>query len=168
MLKYGCGVRRFGNHRKYQSLDAHKPKGTGEAVVSYVAWVGSPRTHADLFRDAVASTGDGRRAFDALYRSMRAVASFGRLARFDYLTMIGKLGLAPIEPGSTYMIGATGPLSGARLLLLGSPTSGRATPRQLDTWLVQLEERLSLGMQVLEDSLCNWQKCPGKFSRFSG
>ena len=44
--------------------------------------------------------GDPRKAFDILYHSMGAVASFGRTARFDYLTMIGKLGLAPIEPGS--------------------------------------------------------------------
>ena len=82
--------------------------------------------------------------------------------------MIGKLGLAPIEPGSTYMIGATGPLSGVRRLFLGSPTAGGATPRQLDAWLVQLEAQLGVGMQVLEDSLCNWQKSPAEFRRFRG
>ena len=32
------------------------------------------------------------------------------------LTMVGKLQLANIEPGSTYMNGATGPLDGGRLL----------------------------------------------------
>jgi hypothetical protein len=49
------------------------------------------------------AAGDRRKAFDALYRSMSDVARFGRTARFDYLTMVGKLGLAPIEPGSTYI-----------------------------------------------------------------
>ena len=41
-------------------------------------------------------------------------------------------------------------------------------PRQLDQWLVELEAHLSVGMQVLEDSLCNWQKSPDRFDRFRG
>ena len=91
---------------------------------SYVAWIGPPRTHAELFRDAVAGAdGDSRRAFATLYRSMGGVISFGRTAKFDYLTMIGKLGLAPIEPGSIFTGGATGPLRGARLLFLGSASA---------------------------------------------
>ena len=139
-LKSDGIVRRFGNHRKYQSLEDHKPNGTGAAVQSYVAWVDPARTHDELFRDALAAaSGDGRQAFATLYRSMTAVVSFGRTAKFDYLTMIGKLGLAPIEPDSTYMIGATGPLDGARLLFLGSPAAEGVTSRQLDGWLVELE-----------------------------
>ena len=47
---------------------------------------------------------------------MDALKRFGRTARFDYLTMVGKLGLANIAPGSPYMVGATGPLKGAALL----------------------------------------------------
>jgi hypothetical protein len=35
----------FGNHRKYQSLDAYSTSGTGAAFESYVRWVGPPRTH---------------------------------------------------------------------------------------------------------------------------
>ena len=99
-----------------------------------------------------------------------AVASFGRTAKFDYLTMIGKLGLAPIEPGSTYMHGATGPLSGARLLFGGRKTAP-LTRSDLEAWLVELEARLHLGthgMQVLEDALCNWQKNPRTFVPFRG
>jgi len=59
------------------------------------------------------ANGDPRKAFYDLYRMMEVVASIGITARFDYLTMVGKLGLASIEPGSTYMQGATGPLQGA-------------------------------------------------------
>jgi len=69
--------------------------------------------------------------------------------------MIGKLELAAIEPGSTYMQNATGPLSGARLLF---GVHHGAT--QLDHWLIELEAQLGVGMQVLEDALCNWQKSP--------
>ena len=80
--------------------------------------------------------------------------------------MVGKLDLAPIEPGSTYMPGATGPLTGARLLF-GKP---KATAAALDGQLVLLNAYLKLrfGMQVLEDALCNWQKSPAKFVPFRG
>lgn len=153
----------FGNHRKYESLNAHSTNGTGNAVETYVKWVGPPRTHQELVSSALKeASGDPRKAFDILYRSMAAVSRFGRTARFDYLTMLGKLGLAAIEPGSTYMQGATGPVQGAELLL------GSASKRELDAWLVQLDNVLHVGMQVLEDALCNWQKSPAKFKPFRG
>lgn len=165
----GDGVsRHFGNHRKYQSLDARTAAGTGAAFETYVRWVGPPRTHKSLFGEAHQKCSkDPKATFDHLYNSMTAVASFGRTAKFDYLTMIGKIGLAPIEPGSAYLEGATGPLLGARLLFGGRPDSviSRTT---LDKHLVELGAHLGVGMQVLEDSLCNWQKSPERFKRFRG
>lgn len=66
------------------------------------------------------------------------------------------------------MSGATGPLAGA-ILLFGNQTSG-ATPREIDRWLTELGERLGIymGMQVIEDALCNWQKSPNLFVPFRG
>lgn len=155
--------RGFGNHRKYQSLDAYSATGTGTAVETYVRWVSPPRTHQELMADALEQAeGDRRIAFNNLYQSMEAVVSFGRTARFDYLTMLGKLGLAAIEPGSTYMEGATGPMKGAQLLFGGGRT------KNLEAQLVQLDAVLNVGMQVLEDSLCNWQKSPEEFKPFRG
>jgi len=146
----------FGNHRKYESL-----RETGAVVESYVRWVAPPRSHQELMNEALRSSeGDGRIAFDKIYRSM-TVASFGRMARFDYLTMVGKLALSPIEPGSTYMSGATGPLKGARLLF-----GSNDRPANLDKALVELDSELNVGMQVLEDALCNWQKSPSVFEPF--
>jgi hypothetical protein len=160
--------RRFGNHRKYESLDAWSANGTGEAVETYVAWVRQFGTHKGLVADAQARLGpDPRLLFRALYESMRAVARFGRTARFDYLAMVGKLGLADIEPDSTYMTGSSGPIRGARLLFSGDAnTILRA--RELDQWLIELDQMLGVGMQVLEDALCNWQKSPMKFKQFRG
>ncbi len=154
----------FGNHRKYESLDAYSANGTGAVVASYVAWVNPPRTHQELIQQACQQAGEDRRkSFEVLYQSMKVVTRFGRMARFDYLTMLGKLGLAPIEPGSTYLQGSTGPLDGARLLF------GRDAPtKELDAWLVELDCRLGVGMQVLEDALCNWQKSPDRFQPFRG
>ncbi|MCP3962154.1 MAG: hypothetical protein GY719_30290 [bacterium] len=167
-LKREGAPRGFGNHRKYQSLDAYSANGTGSAVESYVRWVCPPRTHHELMKRALGQVdGDPREAFDFLYRSMDAVASFGRTARFDYLTMVGKLALAPIEPGSTYMKSATGPLAGARLLF-GGHREAPLKPAILEEWLVALGAHLNVGMQVLEDSLCNWQKSPNTFQAFRG
>jgi hypothetical protein len=164
-IKREGAPRGFGNHRKYQSLDAYSPTGTGAAVESYVRWVDPPRTHQELVAEALAEAGGGpQQAFDILYLSMSAVASFGRTARFDYLSMLGKIGLASVLAGSTYMHGATGPYEGARLLFGGRiAAQSRGT---LDGWLVRLDARIRVGMQVLEDALCNWQKSPDRFKPF--
>jgi hypothetical protein len=160
--------RGFGNHRRYTSLDARSASGTGAAVQSYVEWVEHHGGHAGLFEWALLKGDtDSRKAFDALYRSMSAVASFGRLGKFDFLTMIGKLELAPIEPGSTYMPGATGPKSGACLLRTGTKACNWRVD-QLDNMAIVLESYLGVGMQVMEDALCNWQKSPLDFVRFRG
>lgn len=167
-LKRNGIPRGFGNHRKYQSLDAYSVNGTGAAVESYVNWVGPPRTHQELMEQACQQAeGDPRKAFDHLYLSMGAVVSFGRTARFDYLTMLAKLGLAHIEPGSTYVMGAIGPLMGARLLFGGEKTAA-LRPADLEAWLAELDTQLQVGMQILEDALCNWQKSPGRFKPFRG
>lgn len=158
-------VRRFGNHRKYQSLDARSPTGTGAAVTTYVNWILNYGSHIAMFsRVRREARNDPRRMFDKLYQSMDAVASFGRTARFDYLTMLGKLELIAVEPGSTYMDGATGPLVGGRLLF----GNDQFTRREIDSLILALDEYLNVGMQVLEDSLCNWQKSPREFRPFRG
>lgn len=168
-LKGGDGIKRnFGNHRKYQSLHPYSAIGTGAAIESYVNWVGRFGSHALLIQDAATQTDGSQRAmFDYLYQSMDAVVSFGRTAKFDYLTMVGKLGLAPIEPGSAYMDKATGPLTGAKLLFSGTPNANLSCSI-LDARLIELEGYLNVGMQAMEDALCNWQKSPGVFRSFRG
>lgn len=108
-----------------------------------------------------------RAVFADLYVSMSAVKRFGRLAKFDFLSMLGKLGVAPIDPDTAYLKGATGPLRGARLLF-GGDTSSRISTVVLESRLQELDQRLNVGMQVLEDSLCNWQKSPERYVYFRG
>jgi Alpha-glutamyl/putrescinyl thymine pyrophosphorylase clade 3 len=154
----------FGNHRKYESLDAESDTGTGAVVESYVRWVAPPRTHQGMIDEAASQVGnDPENTFDTLYKSMDAVIHFGRLARFDYLTMLGKLGLANIIPGSPYLEGSSGPRKGAALLF-----GGNESVETLDAKVVELDQELHVGMQVLEDGLCNWQKSPDKFVPFRG
>lgn len=163
VLRSGNPPRHFGNHRKYQSLSASAPTGTGAAVSTYVEWVLDAGNHPSLFQRAATRGRDRRGAFELLYDSMAAVASFGRTARFDYLTTLGKLALAPIEPGSLFLHGATGPLRGARLLF----GSGASTAT-LDGQCVALADALGVEAHVLEDALCNWQKSPTSLQRFRG
>jgi hypothetical protein len=82
--------------------------------------------------------------------------------------MLAKLQLAPIKADSGYVVGATGPLRGARLLFGGSVAATRLRANELDIWLVELAKALDLGMQEMEDALCNWQKAPNRFVRFRG
>ena len=152
----------FGNHRKYETLNPTSTSSTTTVVLSFVAWVGADGPAAK-FRALVRQGGnDPRSIFDAFYTDMR-VARFARLGKFDFLALVGRLNLAPIVPGVAYLKGATGPLSGTRLLF-GS-TAKEAT---LEVYLVELEHTLGVGQDVLEDAICNWQKSPSRFIRFLG
>lgn len=158
---------KFGNHRKYESLKPGKA-GTGAAVESYVDWVMSSGSHIQIVDELKKEVGsDPRILFRAFYDSMTPVRRFGRTGRFDYLTMLSKLSFAPIEADSPYMVGATGPVSGARLFFDGAIQSATAST-ELERRLVLLDASLGLGMQVWEDALCNWQKSPGKYVHFKG
>jgi hypothetical protein len=168
ILRSGSVHRAFGNHRKYQSLNAWSDNGTGAAVASYVRWVAASRNHPSLLNNALtASNFDPRNTFNHLYKSMDAVVSFGRIGKFDYLTMIQNLGLASIEPDTAYLQHATGPLRGARLLFAGSGDI-KIGWGALEQWLIELDGTLKVGMQVLEDAMCNWQKSPSRFIPFRG
>lgn len=153
---------RFGNHRKYESIDGSSSAGTGSIVESYVRWVQTAGDHPSLFQNALhQAQGHREVAFDLLYHSMSAVHRFGRLSKFDYLCMLEKLGLAAITPRHPYMDGATGPRKGA-LKLFGPNTES------LDAASARLASTLAVNMQVIEDALCNWVKSPDIYRAFRG
>lgn len=157
---------KFGNHRKYESLRPGSNRSFSDVLLSYVDWIGTTG-HQAFFAENVKLAGNNPATiFDALYKSMN-VKTFGRLAKFDYLSLIGRYGIAPIEPGSAYFKGATGPATGARLLFTGTHT-GAATEAQLQNWVDELDASLHMGMAVMEDALCNWQKSPTAFVHFKG
>lgn len=156
----------FGNHRKYESLDPAKNRPMRHAVADYLAWIG-PAGHAAFFANAVRAAGnDPQVIFDYLYRSLK-VRSFGRLAKFDYLSLVSRYRLAPIEAGSAYLDGATGPGRGARLLIDGDPLSGTGNAA-IQAQLNEVDRSLAVGMVVIEDALCNWQKSPRRFVHYVG
>lgn len=160
---------KFGNHRKYESLKRSATHGTGAVVESYVEWIGPSRSHEILIQKAAdESDGSPTGMFAWFMDDMKKVLRFGRLARFDHLTMIAKLGLAEISPGSPFLKGATGPLSGAKLLFDGASDSKARTNSELDALVVELGNYLGVGMQEMEDSICNWQKSPDSYELFKG
>jgi Alpha-glutamyl/putrescinyl thymine pyrophosphorylase clade 3 len=157
----------FGSHRKRESIRADVPDGTATVVESYVAWVGPAHSHAALMASLTQAGGNSPESiFDHAHHSMN-VSRFGRLGRFDYLCLLGRLGFAQIRPGRAYLKGATGPLNGARLLF-GGATNAALGWALLEDWLLELDAVLGVGMQVMEDSLCNWQKSPIRFRHFRG
>ncbi|WP_138440225.1 alpha-glutamyl/putrescinyl thymine pyrophosphorylase clade 3 protein [Marinobacter alexandrii] len=160
-------ARKFGNHRKYESIDPSKSIATGLVVESYVAWVAQYGSHQAMFDAAYrAAGGDKRVAFNWLYKDMN-VLRFGRMAKFDYLTMLAKLGVIHIEADSPYIVNSTGPLRGAKLLVSGH-THSDMTPHEVDAEVVKLADSLGVGMQEIEDAICNWQKSPSRYKHFRG
>jgi hypothetical protein len=160
--------RGFGNHRKYLSLSGTKQNGTGHAFETYVNWVNAAGNHASLFDKAlIQANHNPAQAFELLYQSMRSVASFGRIGRFDYLTMIQKLGFANIKPGRPYLDASTkGPNKGARLLFEGG--AQQHSLAELERRVQVLGARLGVGMQEMEDAMCNWGKNPSIYKYFKG
>lgn len=153
----------FSNHRKYQSLSATNRTGTGETIKSFIQIL--PQLLPENIPNHNASRGE---LFGEFYHVMDNVVGFGRLAKFDFLTMLGKFNILPIEPDHPYLQGSTGPINGA--IKLYGLENNKVNVKDLNMMVTDLGNNLNLyfGMQVLEDSLCNWQKDPIHYQRFRG
>jgi hypothetical protein len=162
---------KFNNHRKYQSLRYQTKYSVPVVVRSYIDYIGGHNSHVAKLEEANYSTNnDPDLQFDYFYKGIsKNVKSFSRLGVFDLVTMWAKIGLVDFYPQKAYIKGSTGPKPGATLLFFGI-TSG-FSDNILETKLAELSEALSLGpysMQILEDSLCNWQKSPNRYMLFKG
>jgi hypothetical protein len=154
---------KFGNHRKYESLRPGSNRPTGFVVSEYVRMIGA-QGHQAFFQNVLANGPNDR--FGAMYGAVN-LPSFGRLAKFDYLMLLSRYGIVPMQPLSAYLEGATGPSRGANLLFTGLAGSNTSST-QLQQMLDDLDNNLHVGMAVLEDALCNWQKQPLHFVHFRG
>jgi hypothetical protein len=156
----------FGNHRKYESLRPDAEHSLVDTITSYVHWVGANRGFALMVAELDNPQSDPKTRFDRLYRAS-PIVQFGRTAKFDFLTMIGKLNIADIEPLLPYLQGATGPTRGAKLLI-ANDVQAKIRVQQLSDTVVALGDHLGVGMQVMEDALCNWQKSQSQYLPFRG
>lgn len=162
------GIRgKFGNHRKYESIRPDAPRPIGGSMTTYIDWVMAGGGHAAHFAKLVQEAGnDPHVIFDAFFNAI-PVNGFGRLGSFDWVSMLARYGFIPASAGSAYLNGATGPTYGAKLLLYNDRKAG-VSRRIVQDRLDQLDQHLDVGMEILEDSLCNWQKKPRHFQHFKG
>ncbi len=155
--------RRFGNHRKYETLKPG-PTGTGHALATYIEWVLGYGSHQKLITYAQSRVGQNPKdVFAFLYNDLQSVSRLGRLGKFDLLCNLSNLLIAPILADRPYIMGSTGPVDGAKLLF-GNDLS----VRELDNECAALATHLDVSPQVIEDALCNWQKSPEKYIYFKG
>ena len=158
---------RFGNHRKYESI-VSETKGLAAVLESYGKMVTAFGDHLSWIQDAKERASDNPRlTFRELYNDCSQILRFGRLAKFDFLTLAEKTGLAEIEADALYLSEATGPKRGAKLLFHGNRNAS-VSNSQLESEAQALGAALGLGMQAMEDSICNWQKSPTKINSFRG
>lgn len=149
----------FGNHRKYESII--KPNGTIKTIRSYVGLMNN--SQLDFFNKINDVSESNRDFFNNSYNDISPIHRFGRTAKFDFLTMLGKIELLEIEPDAIYVNEATGPKKGIIRLLGDSHNDLPLIVATLESYL-----NLFFGMQVLEDSICNWQKNTEEYFYFSG
>jgi len=155
----------FGNHRKYQSIRANAKSTTYQTLESFLTLIDND------FEEYISSIpveikSNKYKFFDYLYKHFNGIVGFARLAIFDFLCMIGKVGILDIEPEHPYL-GNSGPVTGAKLLF-----GDHKNLKELNTALKDLGDSnfadYPFRMQILEDSICNWQKNPGNYKLFNG
>lgn len=160
----------FSNHRRYTSFRVDSNTGPISVFSNYLEWVGNGGSHELKIQSIVnKATELDQPVFKVFYNSIPSGMSLARLGKFDYLTMLSKLGIVDMIADSTYMTGATGPKSGAKLLFWGS-TGAKVSNKEIEKRMDTLARYLNIehGMQIIEDSVCNWQKYPDRYTRFTG
>jgi hypothetical protein len=145
---------RFGNHRKHEIA---RPEQIYQVISSFVVWIQPlDRTPSQVF--ATNGSIAPEIEFDRLYHALRTVHRFGRTSQFDMLCLLRDAGILRVAPGSCYLEGATGPLTGAQKLW------GQRSTVELDRLAVEFGRDLKVPMDILESALCTWQKKDGTLS----
>lgn len=156
-----------GNHRQYESMRPDSERPIGRGITQYAEWVVAGGGHAQHFASLIQKAGNSPEAiFDHVFHALPCVG-FARLGRFDWVSMLDRYGLITATPETAYLDGATGPLRGVKLLFDGR-TDSNSRAGDLQEKLTALDQDLGVGMKVLEDALCNWQKSPTAFVHFKG
>jgi hypothetical protein len=147
---------KFGNHRKYETNNPDSPIGTPAVIHSFVEWVRQTAQNGPY--EALCAVAKGRTpeiAFDNLNKGI-AVTRFGRTARFDFLCLLGNLGILQISPPHCYLAEGTGPRTGAIKMVMGE-RNGQFTA-EVDETIRKFRKHLGVSVEAMEDALCNWQK----------
>lgn len=136
---------KFGKHRKYEST-----KQLYQVVQSYQHWI------SDIGGiDALTTSDDDPKTrFASLYQGLQ-IYRFGRLAKFEFLSLLGYLGVLNVSADHCYLKDASGPKRGAKLLF-----GAYRHDDELDKLAVELADELGVDYAVFEAALCHWQVSP--------
>ncbi len=151
---------KYSNHRKYTKKSLDGGKGVFSSFYFLIE-------NLDLFTPAKATP------FEEVYRNALKIPNFGRMAAFDFTCNLCKCGLYVNEPESMYQSHSTGPLSALNDMLILSGVKNVTKNLQISlgdellSWFKTNSDIYMLA-QVLEDSICNWQKSPNEHIRFFG
>lgn len=112
-------------------------------------------------------------SFDEVYCRSHKIPNFGRMAAFDFTSSLCKCELKVKEPESMYLKNSTGPLVGLGYFL--KMANGKNITKankvkfgnELLEWFLKNSD-IFMVAQVLEDSICNWQKSPKSYMRYFG
>ena len=143
----------FGTFRNLEPHVPDHPNGFLAVVASYLKEV-ERRGHGSQVAMLSRWSTDRHLKFHHMVRELREIRRFGRLATFDFLTLLGNLGVFPLEPSTLHLDGSSSALAGARRLC-GKPTGNAAL---LDKECTALAADLGVPLQVVEDALSMWQK----------
>lgn len=150
---------KYSNHRKFTAKNLLGDKGFFKSV-QYII------DNIEIY------TPEEKIDFHTMYQLSQRIPNFGRLAKFDFTSSLVKCGFNVKEPESMYAENSTGPLQGLKLLLnLTNNENSKASQIRLSyelvEWFLQNSEIFMVG-QVLEDSICNWQKDTTNYIRYRG
>jgi hypothetical protein len=155
---------KFGNHRKYSTLDPLKNNNPIECFEDYLHKVGE--NHINLLNYIETNSENKKLSKFSLSYEFSEFKSFGRMSKFDFSSMLCKIGIIESEIDKAFINDSTGPLKGLKDLL----GNQNIKPKEADLIFDTINDVLGLGKfrgQVLEDAICNWQKSPNKFKKFS-
>jgi hypothetical protein len=155
---------KFGNHRKYSTLDPEKKLNPIDCFEDYIDKVGV--NHESLFNFIEENSKIKKVSKFSLIYKYSNYKGFGRMSKFDFSSMICKIGVIESEIDRAFINKSTGPLSGLKDLL----DNQNIKPQEAELVFNKINDLLDLGPfrgQVLEDAICNWQKSPNKFKKFS-
>ena len=162
---------KFSNHRRYTGFNPHSKTGLQTVIKNYQLWINIYGDHEALLNQIIIKSNKSSLSlFKTFYSAIPIGLSLARLGKFDFLTMVSKVGILKMEPDSTYLVGSSGPKSGAILLFYGSNNVKKIDLKLLQDKFDLLGTTLDIPycMQVLEDSVCNWQKSPTTYKYFKG
>jgi hypothetical protein len=146
---------------------SHDPARGAETLLAYRQWVargGRANVPAQATpaqgTQAAAFTGDPawspERRFERVFERL-ALPGFARMARYELLVTLGRLGLYELTPDSLHLAGARGLSSEDLTTLAAKRVFGIGDPLVLERRAQALAEAAAVPIETLDLALANWQ-----------